>query len=153
MRPLTLLLIYVVALGQFLGASRSIPAFAIFVYTALTAWTLFNEIVLAGTGSIVANGGLIKKVYLPREVFPLSALGSALFNFAVQLAVLVAATFAFGAPPRGRQLLYLPLSFLVLVVFGTAIALVLSAVNVYLRDIQYLVEIALMRSEEHTSEL
>lgn len=150
MRPLMMLIVYYVAIGKFLGAEKvpgrpgGIPSFAIYIFTGLTAWQFFNELVQSGTGSIVANGGLIKKVYLPREVFPLSALGSALFNFAVQLAVLVAATFAFGEPPSGRQLLYLPLSFLVLVVFGTAIALVLSAVNVYLRDIQYLIEIALM---------
>jgi len=144
MRPLTLLLIYVVALGQFLGASRSIPAFAIFVYTGLTAWTLFNEIVLAGTGSIVANSGLIKKVYLPREVFPLSVVGSALFNFAIQLVILLAATAVTDAFPVGVRWLYFLLGFLVILVYATAFALVLSAVNVYLRDVQYLVEMILM---------
>jgi ABC-2 type transport system permease protein len=144
MRPLTLLLIYVVALGQFLGASRSIPEFAIFVYTGLTAWTLFNEIVLAGTGSIVANSGLIKKVYLPREVFPLSVVGSALFNFAIQMAILLAATAAVRQFPLGGRWVYFVLSFLVILVYATALALVLSAVNVYLRDVQYLVEMILM---------
>src|SRR5450830_2099433 len=117
MRPLTLLLIYVVALGQFLGASRSIPAFAIFVYTGLTAWTLFNEIVLAGTGSIVANSGLIKKVYLPREVFPLSLVGSALFNFAIHLSVLIGATIVIGQFPTGARWGYAALGLAVLVVF------------------------------------
>ena len=71
-------------LGKFLGAERSIPDYAIFVFTGLTAWQLFSEIVGAGTGSIVANGGLVKKIYLPREVFPLSVVGSALFNFLIQ---------------------------------------------------------------------
>src|SRR4051794_24337895 len=63
--PLALLLIYSIALGQFLGAARSTPDFAIFISTGLTAWGLFSERVTAGTASIVSNGGLIKKVYFP----------------------------------------------------------------------------------------
>lgn len=144
LRPLALLLIYFVAIGQFLGAARAIPDFAVFIYTGLTAWQLFSETVTAGTGSIVANSGLVKKVYLPREVFPISVAGSAMFNFAIQGVILVAATFAVGKPPTGARWLYLPLSLAVLLVFAMALALLLSAVNVYLRDVQYLVEIALM---------
>ncbi len=144
MRPLAQLLIYYVALGKFLGAERSIPDYAIFVFTGLTAWQLFSEIVGAGTGSIVANGGLVKKIYLPREVFPLSVVGSALFSFLVQVLILVLATFAVGAPPTGTRLLYFPLGALVLLIYATALGFLLSALNVYLRDIQYLVEIMLM---------
>lgn len=143
-RPLAMLLIYYIALGKFLGASRSIPDFAIFIYTGLTAWTLFSEITTIGTASIVANSGLIKKVYLPREVFPLSVIGSAIFNFLIQLGILVAATVAVRRFPTGARWLYFPLSLAVLLVFSTALALLLSAVNVYLRDVGYLVEVALM---------
>ena len=143
-RPLSLLVIYYVAIGQFLGAARNIPDFAIFIYTGLTAWQLFHEVVTVGTGSIVANSGLVKKVYLPREVFPLSVVGSALFNFAIQIVILVVATVVVGKFPTGERWLYLPLSLGVLLCFATALALLLSAVNVYLRDVQYLVEISLM---------
>ena len=144
MKPLTMLLIYWLAIGKFLGAERSIPQFAIYIFTGLTAWQLFSEVVQLGTSSIVANGGLIKKVYLPREVFPLSTTGSALFNFGIQFVVLIAATFVLGAPATGIELLYFPLAFAVLLVFSFALALILCAVNVYLRDVQYLVEIVLM---------
>jgi ABC-2 type transport system permease protein len=143
-RPLSMLLIYYIALGKFLGAARSIPDFAIFIYTGLTAWTLFAEIVTIGTASIVANAGLIKKVYLPREVFPLSVVGSAIFNFAIQLGILIAATIVVGRFPTGPRWFYFPLSLVVLLVWATALALLLSAVNVYLRDVGYLVEVALM---------
>jgi ABC-2 type transport system permease protein len=54
------------------------------------------------------------------------------------------ATFVVGQPPRVANLLYLPLSFALLVAFGTALALLLSAINVFLRDVQYLVDIAVM---------
>lgn len=143
-RPLAMLLIYYIALGQFLGAARSVPDFAIFIYTGLTAWGLFSEIVLGGTGSIVANSGLIKKVYLPREVFPLSVVGSSLFNFAIQLVILLGATVVAGKVPTGERLLYFPLSLAVILVWATALALLLSAVNVYLRDVQYLVDVIIM---------
>lgn len=144
MRPLTMLFIYYVAVGKFLGAERGIHQFAIYIFTGLTAWNLFSEIVSSGTASVVANSGLVKKVYLPREVFPLSTTGSALFNFAIQLVILVLATLVVGSPPIGPGLLYFPLSFAVLFVFALALALLFSAVNVYLRDVQYLVEIGVM---------
>lgn len=144
MRPLSQLLIYYVALGKFLGADRSIEDYAIFVFTGLTAWQLFSEIVQAGTASIVSNGGLVKKIYLPREVFPLSTIGSALFGFVIQLLILAFATVLVGRPPLDTDLLYLPLGVAVLLLWSTAAAFLLSAVNVYLRDVQYLVEIAMM---------
>lgn len=144
LRPLSLLLVYYIAIGKFLGAQRSIPDFAIFVFTGLTLWSLFTEIIAGGTGSIVGNGGLIKKVYLPREVFPLAVVGSALFNFCTQLLILLAAVVVSGEFPTGTRLLFFPLALSVLVVWATALAFVLSAVNVYLRDVQYLVEISLM---------
>ncbi|GIG29928.1 ABC transporter permease [Cellulomonas marina] len=144
LRPLTLLLIYAIAIGQFLGAARQIPEFAIFIYAGLTIWNLFTETVTSGTASIVGNSGLIKKVYLPREVFPLAGLGSALFNFAVQLLLLVVATLIIGDPPTGERWLYFPATLAVTVVWGLAWALLLAAVNVYLRDVQYLVEVAVM---------
>jgi ABC-2 type transport system permease protein len=142
-RPLAMLLVYYIAIGKFLGAERSIPDFAIYIFTGLTAWTFFTEVVSGGTGCIVGNGGLIKKVYLPREVFPLSVVGSALFTLATQFVVLGVALVIAGAVPTGARLLYAPLALLVVLVYATALALVLAAVNVYLRDIQYLVEIIL----------
>lgn len=143
-RPLAMLFVYWIAIGKFLEAERHIPAFAVFVFTGLTAWQFFSDIVIQGTGSIVANSGLIKKVYVPREVFPLSVVGSAAFNFLIQLVVLTVFTVILGEFPTGSRWLYLVLGTLVLVVFGTALALLLSALNVFLRDIQYLVEIAFM---------
>ncbi len=142
-RPLTMLLVYYVAVGQFLGAARDTPQFAIFIYCGITAWTLFSEVLTSGTMSIVQNAGLIKKVYVPREVFPLAAVGSAGFNFLVQMVILLGATAAVGQFPTGTRWLYFPLAVAVLLVFSTALGLLLSAANVYLRDVQYLVEVGL----------
>ncbi len=143
-RPLTQLLIYYIAIGQFLGAARSIPDFAIYIFTGLTAWGLFSEIISTGTGSIVANGGLVKKIYLPREVFPLSVIGSAIFNFLIQLVILLVAAIIASEIPSPAGLGYVLLGTVLLLIYATAAAFLLSAVNVYLRDVQYLVEVVLM---------
>lgn len=143
MRPLTTLVVYYVAIGKFLGAERAIPEFAIYIFTGLITWQLFSEIITSGTASIVSNSGLVKKVYLPREVFPLATVGAAIFNFLTQMVVLWAAIFVSGSFPGGMRLLFLPLSVAVVLVYATAFGLMLAAVNVYLRDVQYLVEVSM----------
>ena len=143
-RPLTQLFIYYIVMGKFLGAERGIPDFAIYVFTGLTVYGLLSEIVSGGTSSIVGNGGLIKKIDLPREVFPLASVGSALFNFSIQMGVLIVALFAVGHPSLHTGLLYFFPALAIIVIFGTAFALLLSATNVYLRDVQYLVDVLLL---------
>lgn len=144
MRPLVQLLIYYIAIGKFLGAARSVPDFAIFIFTGLTIWGFFSEIVTRGTTSIVHNSGLVKKVYVPREIFPLAVTGGALVNMAIQFAILISATLVFAAPPllagAGAGLL----SILLILVFGLACSILLSALTVYFRDLEHLVEIAML---------
>ena len=143
-RPLVSLLIYVLVIGEVMGAARSIDDFGIYVFTGLTAWQLFSDIISAGTGSIVGNSGIVKKVQLPREIFPLASVGASLFNFLMQFAILLVAVLVIRPPALSLNLLYLPVALLVLVVWGTAFGLVLGAANVYLRDVQYLVEVGLL---------
>lgn len=143
-RPLAMLLIYYVALGKFLGADRGIDGFAIFIFTGLTAWGLFNEIVISSTNTIVSNSGLVKKIYLPRELFPLSATGSALFNFSIQLGILIFATAVMNVFPTGMRWLYFLAAVAVILVTALSWAMLLSVATVYLRDLQHLVEIVLM---------
>ncbi|MCU1469707.1 MAG: rfbA [Glaciihabitans sp.] len=144
-RPITQLIIYYVAVGHFLGAAGAIPDYAVYIYTGLTVWTFFSEVVNTSTASIIANAGLVKKVYLPRELFPLAAIGSAIFNFITQFAVLLLAIIVFQGPPFVTGEVWLvPIAFVVLVLFSLALALFLSAANVFLRDIKHLVEVAIL---------
>jgi ABC-2 type transport system permease protein len=143
-KPLVQLLIYYVFIGTVLQASRGVPDFAIFVFSGLTLWGLYSETISTGTASIVSNGGLIKKVYLPREIFPLAATGSAVFNFLVQMVVLLLAIIALGQFPLSLNLLYVPAAIAIVLIWGIAFAILLSALNVYLRDIQYLVEVVML---------
>lgn len=143
-RPVTQLAIYYVVIGQFLGAAKGIPNFAIYVFAGLTAYGLFSEAVSTATSSIVGNSGLIKKVYLPREVFPLASVGSAVFNFLIQLGVLLVASVIIGEFPWSIDLVFVIPAVAVLLVYATALGILLSAANVYLRDIGYLMEVVLL---------
>jgi ABC-2 type transport system permease protein len=143
-RPLTQFAIYYLVVGQILSASRGIPDFAVFVFSGLTLYGLFSETIGGATSSIIANSGLIKKVQLPREIFPLASVGSGLFNFGIQLIVLIIASLLLGGLDLGWHLLYAPAAIVVVLLYATAFGIFLSAVNVFLRDVQYLIELALM---------
>lgn len=144
LRPLLQLVVYSVAIGLFLGSSKAIPDFGIYLFTGLLAWTLFTDIIGGCTGSIVGNAALVKKVYFPRELFPLSVVGAALVNFILQLSVLLAAYVVTWHWPTPANLPLVPIALLVLILFGIALGLVLAAANVYLRDVTYLVEVGLL---------
>jgi ABC-2 type transport system permease protein len=143
-RPLLQLLVYSLAIGLFLGVGRSIPDFGIFMFAGLLSWTLFTEIVGGSTGAIVGNAGLIKKVYFPREVLLLALGSAATLNFFLQSLVLVPAYAGTGAWPLPRDLWLVPLSVAVVVTFSLALGLLLASANVFLRDIQWLVEVGLL---------
>ena len=141
-KPIAMLLIYFLAIGQVLGAAKNVPSFAVFVFAGLTLWGLYSDMLTSSTMSILQNAALIKKVYLPRQVFPFASVGSAFLNFLVQFGVLIAAILIFQQIPFSWDILYIfPAVFLVLV-FGTALALMLSSLNVFFRDVQYLIEVA-----------
>jgi len=141
-KPIMLLLIYYFAIGIILNARASVPSFAIFVFAGLTLWGLYSDVLTAGTLSILRNAGLIKKVYVPRELFPIAAVASSLVNFAVQLGVLLVATIVFGQFFFTWDVLYVVPAILIVILFSTALGILLSALNVFFRDIQYLVEVA-----------
>lgn len=141
-RPLFLLMIYWLIFGKFLRSG--IPDFAFYLFSGLVAWDLFSATLGAATTSVVGNAGLIKKVYFPREILPLAAVGAGLVHFALQMLVLFAVLLAFGYSFVGMNLLLLPVAFLALVLFAVAMSLLLSAANVYLRDVQHLLEVFLL---------
>lgn len=143
-RPLLQLIIYSVAIGLFLGSGKVIPEFGVYLYTGLLVWTLFTEIMGGCTSSVVGNAALIKKVYFPRELFPLSVVGAALVNFGLQLVILLGAYAVTDRWPAPGDLALVPLALVVLVVFAASLGMLLAAANVTLRDVQYLVDVGLL---------
>lgn len=143
-RPLVQFLMYYLVLGQFLRAAEGIPQFAIFLFAGLTIYSFFAEMVSGATVSILSNAGLVKKIYLPREIFPMASIGAAGFMFLVQTVVLLGGAIVFQALPAPAQMLWFFPAVLLMLIYGLALGLLLSALNVYLRDVQYVTEVVLM---------
>jgi ABC-2 type transport system permease protein len=140
--PAMYLVIFYVAFQLILRAG--IPRFPIYLLSGLLVWNFFTSALNAGTGSMVANSGLVKRVWFPREVLPLASIGAALVHFFLQSTVLVAALAVLRHPVGWAYVPLLPFALLALLVLMAALALALSAMNVYLRDIQHFVELGLL---------
>jgi ABC-2 type transport system permease protein len=110
----------------------------------MLVWNLYQTAVLSGTSTVVANGGIVKKVAFPREILALSSVGSAFMFFLFQSIVLLVFMVAFWHKPDwGAMWLLIP-AMAAILAFSSALAVFLSSVNVYLRDTQHLVEVALL---------
>ncbi|MCB1032050.1 MAG: ABC transporter permease [Acidimicrobiales bacterium] len=121
-----------------------VPYYGILFLSGLLAWNLFSTGLSAGTIAITSNAQLVTKVWFPRESLVLASVFSAMVHFALQGLVLLAAMLAFRRPPDLEYLPVLALAFLVTLTLCTALAIGLSAVNVYLRDTQHLLEVAML---------
>jgi len=146
--PLALMVIYTFVFGLIFrgdpepGDPSGLDVFALWLLCGLLPWIFFSTVLTLGTGVLVANAGLIQKVYFTRIVLPLSIVGSSAYNWAFEMAVLVIALSIAG----GFLLPWLPLLLVVMVLlalFASGVALLLSVANVYFRDTQYFVTIVL----------
>lgn len=142
LNPLLYLVIFYVVFTKFLPSG--IPDFHIFLLSGLLAWTLFSTALAGATGSVVGNGPLVTKVAFPREILPLSAIGSSMVNFFFQFIILAVVMVAFAYPFQGPAILLLPMALAVLLVFTVAAGFAASALNVRYRDTAHLVELALL---------
>ena len=122
---------------------NGIPNFVIFLFAGLLIWNLFQFGVLTGTGTVVANAGIVKKVSFPREILALASVGSACVFFFFQAIVLVIFLVVLHTVPAFSYFPVLLLALVAGIVLASAIAVLLSAVNVYLRDTQHLIEVIL----------
>ena len=123
---------------------NGIPQFALYLLCGLLVWNFFSTALPGATQAVVANAGIVKKVSFPREVLALAPVGAALFFFGLQALILVAAMVVFGVMPAWSYLPLLIPAVVGLVLFASSLAIFLSAVNVYLRDTQHLLELVLM---------
>jgi ABC-2 type transport system permease protein len=142
LNPTLYLVVFSVVFQELLRVQ--VPYFAIFFLSGLLAWNLFAAALGGATASIVGNGSLVSKVWFPREILPLAAIGASLMHFAFQAVVLLSALLIFGRAPDWPLLPLVPVALLVLLVLAAAIGVLLAAVNVYLRDVQHLLELALV---------
>ena len=142
LNPAMVLLIYYVVFRYIVP--NGISDFAVYLFCGLLPWNLFNTALLSSSGTLVAHAGIVKKVAFPREVLPLAQVGVAACYFFFQTCILVIFLVGFKVMPDWR---YLPVLLLALVcdlVFSAGLALMLSALNVYMRDIEHLIQVILV---------
>jgi ABC-2 type transport system permease protein len=137
--PAMTLAVYTVVFGVFL--KNGIPNFVIFLFSGLLLWNFFQTGVIAATGVVVNNAGLVKKVSFPREILALAAVGSAAVFLFFQICVMAIFMLAVSNAPAWGLMWLLVVAFVPCVVLSAALALLLASVNVYLRDTQHLIEV------------
>jgi ABC-2 type transport system permease protein len=142
LNPILYLVVFWIAFEKILGTG--IPSFPIWLLTGLLVWNLFSTGLGAATGSVVANSGLVKKVSFPREILPLAAVGSMLVHFFLQSLVLFAVLAVVQWSVAWAYIPLVPIALLTLLLVTSSIGILLSATNVYLRDTQHFVELALL---------
>jgi len=143
-KPLVQLAVYGLVLGLFLGFGDQIENFGFFMFCGLMIFGLFSEAVTLGTTSIMWNAPLVKKVALRRELLPLSTTGVAIVNFFFQSLVLVGAMAVTGHWPRLQDVPFVIPAILIVVLLGLAGGMLLGALNVYVRDVQFIVDVGLL---------
>lgn len=119
-----------------------IPHYPVFLLCVLLPWTFFSQALSYGAESIVSNGDLIKKVSLPRAVFPIAALVSNLINLLLSL-IPLALLVPILRHPFYWTWIYLPVPMLALAIFTLGAMFFFSAANVYYRDVSHILQIVL----------
>jgi lipopolysaccharide transport system permease protein len=132
-QPVALMVIYTVIFSRFAKMPSEGVPYALFAYAALLPWTYFASAVTTSTSGLVSNVELIRKVYFPREILPLSYIITALFDFLVASIVVGGLMVHYGVAVTPRALYIFPL-IIIATVFATAMALFLSAAQVWFRD-------------------
>lgn len=133
--PLTQFCIYYFVMGVLFNLHRDVQNFAIHMFCGLIIVHFFNETFNAGTRSIVRNKALVRKMAMPREMFPVASMLVSAYHVIPQMVILVVACVWTGWMPDGDFPLALALSILITMVLGTSAALMFSAANVFFRDV------------------
>lgn len=136
--PLFLTVIFFIIFTQIIPID--IEGYPLFLLCALFPWNFLQLCLSAGTISIVNSGNLIKKVYFPREVIPISVIFSNAYNFLLSLLILLFAVIFCGTGIK-PTIFILPLIIACHLIFTLGLLLIFSALHAYYRDVKYIVEI------------
>lgn len=135
LQPLVLLCMFLLLRGVVPLPSEGVP-YPVFALSALVPWAFFVNAVTRAGPSVVNNAGIVKKIGLPREIFPMVAVSISLVDFLVASMVLLAFS-AWYAIPVGVNLLWLPLLLVLLMALAFATGLLIAAVGTFRRDILF----------------
>lgn len=143
-KPATQFLVYFFALGLFLGLNRGLVAYPIYLFSGLVVINYFSEVMTNATRTLVWNAPLIKKIYLPREMFPVASVWVAIVHFLPQLVVLLAGALAYGWRPSMVGVAAGIAGFIMVTILALGLGLIFGSVNVYFRDAENLVDLILL---------
>jgi len=143
-KPGVQLIVFYIAMGKFLGLERGIPNFVIYLFSGMVIVNFFGEVFGNTTKSIVVNADLVKKIYLPRELFPVASVWVAFIHLLPQLVVLIVAALVSGWRPGLLNIAAIVGALVLTVVFALGLGLMFGAFNVLFRDAENFVELILM---------
>lgn len=144
-RPAAQFLVFWAVFGVFLDLNR-VPAYAVYLFSGIVVINLFSEAFKNGTTSIVNNAALVRKVYLPRQLFALSAVQVAFVHFLPQLTLLLVVVLFLGwlVQISFLSILAALAGMVIVMIFALGLGLLFGAVNVRFRDAENIVELLLL---------
>lgn len=138
--PLLSVLVYAIVFPYIMRIK--VENYLIYLITGIIPWTFFTSAINTGIISILSNADIIKKVYFPRIILPISSVTSALVNFFISC-IIILAFCIFGGVGISASLLWLPLVALIQYVMLLGFTFILSAIEMYMRDIEHIVNFVL----------
>lgn len=142
LQPLSLMLVFSVVFTRFFQVSTGDIPYPIFAYTALLPWSFFTAALSFGATSVLNNMSLVSKVSFPREILPLAQVGAAGFDFLVASSLLLGLLLYYGYAPTWSWLAVV-LLVAIQVTLSSGLALLLAALVVRVRDVRFVVPLAL----------
>ncbi|WP_022893610.1 ABC transporter permease [Agromyces subbeticus] len=143
-KPAAQFIVFYLVFGIFLDLNRGIPGFPVYLFSGIIVINLFNEAFSNATKSIVDNAPLVKKIFLPRELFPVATVIVAFVHFLPQVLILLLVCLWVGWAPTWIGIAGILLGALIVVIISTGLGLLFGAVNVSFRDAQNFVELVLL---------
>lgn len=134
--PLLMVLVYAIVFPYIMRVQTE--NYLIFLICGVIPWNWFTNVISQGTTCITNNANLIKKVYFPRAILPISTVTAGLINFLISCIIIVIFVLL-GGCGLSWHIVFLPLIALVQYLISLAMIFVLSAINVYVRDVEYMV--------------
>lgn len=142
LNPLLQLLVYTLVFSTILKSN--IERYYLFLFVALIPWIFFSSTLITGATSVLWGKELVKKIYFPRKVLPISSVTSGFVNMLFCFIIIFIVIFISGNGVNFVALLYLPPVMLVEYIFVLGISMITSACTVYLRDLEYILNIISM---------
>jgi len=141
-QPLSAMIVFTIVFGRVAGMPSEGVPYPIFAYAALVPWFFFSNSVASGTMSLIVYRNIVTKTYFPREIVPLSQVCSRLIDFTAAGALYAGFMVYYRVMP-GQWALMAPVFFLLLILFTVGFTLATSSINVFYRDVNPVVQIAL----------